>query len=386
MARRRRGRAHPLDKYLTGKPKILKAIKLAAKSAFAATPLGRTVRAANQLRRQATATDLSASLGVPRLRDIQATTRLENAFQNRDMANLIAVLRSRSPAAAFRMVEQYAAGDEHNAILRELLGSFGSIGKILGAILGSPQAGPQLSRQKRSALNYLESLADEPDVLQGLVRILEGKGAKVVWPGDTTLAKAKAPGPAPQPEEEPERDVGRTGQPKPGSRLITIEDEGQRRKMRADDPAITGEFVETPDSSNVHSFAYDLDRHALYVRFKYWEPDMGHDERPHVPGALYRYSNVPMSVFEAMMRAPSKGRFIWDNIRIRGTISGHRYDYALVGIQGGYVPRKATLTPRGEEYIGRSVFSNKGRRLSSRLGDRLVRPLQPVGRRPRNGQ
>ena len=88
------------------------------------------------------------------------------------------------------MVETYAAGDEHVSILRSLFGSLGPVGKILSAILGDNK---QLSAQKRSAINYLESLADEPDVLQSLVRILEGKGAKVVWPGDATVEAIKAP-------------------------------------------------------------------------------------------------------------------------------------------------------------------------------------------------
>jgi hypothetical protein len=87
-----------------------------------------------------------------------------------------------------------------------------------------------------------------------------------------------------------------------------------------------------------------------------------------------------------MLKADSKGTFIWDNIRIRGTISGHHFDYQLVGVQASYVPRKATLTPRGEEYVSRSVFSDRGRQLKSALPQRLVRPLVSPGRLPRSGK
>jgi hypothetical protein len=39
------------------------------------------------------------------------------------------------------------------------------------------------------------------------------------------------------------------------------------------------------------------------------------------------------------------GSWVWDALRIRGTVSGHQKDYELVGIMGNYVPRKATVRP-----------------------------------------
>lgn len=70
--------------------------------------------------------------------------------------------------------------------------------------------------------------------------------------------------------------------------------------------------------------------------------------RPFSPGARYAYYGVPPDLFQEMKDSYSRGKFVWDRLRIRGTIHGHRYRYALVGAQvlpnagGAYVPRKAT--------------------------------------------
>lgn len=160
-------------------------------------------------------------------------------------------------------------------------------------------------------------------------------------------------------------------------------------------------MVETPQSSNVFSFGFDNQSHSLFVRFKDAPKDTGKSAggfkitavhgasgagRPHQPGALYLYHNVPARLFLTFLDASSKGGWVWDKLRIRGTVSGHRFDYALVGVQGGYVPRKATLTPQGEAYIPRTIFTDKGNSLSSSLPEQLVRPLQPIGRPPNDGR
>lgn len=45
---------------------------------------------------------------------------------------------------------------------------------------------------------------------------------------------------------------------------------------------------------------------------------------------------------------------MWSNLRIRGTVSGHKFDYRLSGITNGYVPRKATIIGSEEWFIKRS--------------------------------
>jgi hypothetical protein len=155
--------------------------------------------------------------------------------------------------------------------------------------------------------------------------------------------------------------------------------EGKRR-FPVDHPIVTGEMIPTPHSSNVHSFGYDVEHAYLYVRFNAPAKD---NVRTHSPGPIYRYHNVPARIFLAMIAAPSKGTFIWDSIRERGTLSGHKYDYALVGTTNGYVPRKATLRASGEWFVGREVLSDRNRTLVSSRPDQLVRPLMPF--RPNDG-
>jgi hypothetical protein len=75
------------------------------------------------------------------------------------------------------------------------------------------------------------------------------------------------------------------------------------------------------------------------------------------PGPTYDYYNVPYHIYKSIEGAGSKGAAIWDNLRIRGTAYGHKYDYALVGValqpvidvltrkslaKVTYVPRRAT--------------------------------------------
>jgi hypothetical protein len=107
-------------------------------------------------------------------------------------------------------------------------------------------------------------------------------------------------------------------------------------------------MIPTPESSNVYSYSYDIDTSTLYVRF---QSHMVYG----TAGSLYSYSNVPPELFLKMYSAPSKGTFIWDNIRIRGTVTGHRYDYSLVAVRQNYVPRKATMTSKGEMLMPRTM-------------------------------
>ena len=100
----------------------------------------------------------------------------------------------------------------------------------------------------------------------------------------------------------------------------------------------------TPQSSNVHAFAYDHEVGILYVQFHHWSPEAG---RTSDPGPIYSYGGaghpVPAFVYQDMIRASSKGKFVWDRLRIRGTLWGHQYPYTLVRPDdSGYVPRKAT--------------------------------------------
>lgn len=152
-------------------------------------------------------------------------------------------------------------------------------------------------------------------------------------------------------------------------------------------PPIPGKESESPlseeilcgeQSSNVFSFQYDFQASTLFVT--YWGHKINSggvskgrvrrgkgQSRPQLigqagrtvaggrggRGALYAYFDVPVRVFERMRRASSKGKFVWDELRQRGTVYGHKYRYSLVqgqvstqkGVRGVYIPRKAT--PQG---------------------------------------
>lgn len=114
--------------------------------------------------------------------------------------------------------------------------------------------------------------------------------------------------------------------------------------------------IQTPQSSNVYSFAYDKEEGSLFVTFKAAGKKDGRGHRPHVRGAMYVYGGklrpVPPVVYGDMKHRASAGKTVWDRLRVRGTIWGHQYPYRLVlgdlnhpGFQDRrepYVPRKAT--------------------------------------------
>lgn len=120
-------------------------------------------------------------------------------------------------------------------------------------------------------------------------------------------------------------------------------------------------MIQTPGSSNVHSFIWVEDEHwsslgtaglrhkrrgpddmgTLVVTYKEWHP--GSTERPHSPGATYAYSDVPRAKWESFENATdpnSAGIAVWDYLRLRGTQYGHQHPYRLVTTAGNYIPRK----------------------------------------------
>ena len=181
----------------------------------------------------------------------------------------------------------------------------------------------------------------------------------------------------PEALEDPKNKVvfpqGQTGYTKKGDprRIVEVDVEGSRRRLPVEHPMMTGEMMSNFGSSNVHSYSYDMDARTLYVRFLQTH---GY-QKAAGKGPLYAYHNVPPAVFEAMLKAPSKGKFVWRRIREPGTISGHQFDYRLVGVERDYVPRKATMMAGGEGYTPRTVLTSRGRELSSSNGRQVVRPL-----------
>jgi len=124
----------------------------------------------------------------------------------------------------------------------------------------------------------------------------------------------------------------------------------------ADDPRrewlYQGKF-EKVTSSNVYAIAYDLASRALFVQYRFWAPG----ETRTGPGPIYRYEDVAPKLALDAYDAISKGVWIWDKLRIRGSVAGHQVPYQLFHIVGEYVPRKATFLYGGEWYVPRDFYT-----------------------------
>jgi hypothetical protein len=62
----------------------------------------------------------------------------------------------------------------------------------------------------------------------------------------------------------------------------------------------------TVNSTNIDSVGYNADTQTLTVKFK-------------VSGQTYEYLNVPQTLYESLMTAESKGKYINNNIRSQFT-------------------------------------------------------------------
>ncbi len=359
---------------------------------------------------------------------IPQASRLASAYSRGGVRGFIRAASGSGQNATWQAIERYArSGGAGKKLIDSFLGQLGPIGKILGAMVGRGGSTPTLPSDLRSALDFIRAFSDQPSVINALQRILEGQGARVSWPAGqpTTAADQNLPRKLGQ---EIARAIeaaasssgssqggtaagagsggggrsrppgGGTGSGEgggPDDGRVPVNIDGQVERLPRNHPLVTGEMIETPESSNVYAFGFDNETHSLFVRFKDRPPPgqrgaWGQD-KPHKPGPLYIYHNAAARLFLHFIDAPSKGNWVWDNLRVRGTLSGHQLDYALVGVQGAYVPRKATLTPQGEEFIPRTIFTDKGRSLSSPLPQELIRPLirgtrsGGLGRPPNDG-
>lgn len=175
-------------------------------------------------------------------------------------------------------------------------------------------------------------------------------------------------------------------QTRPDNR-VTATAGGRTMWVQPDDPLITGDMINV-ESSNVHSIGFDWDGQSQHgtLKIRFLQKDRRRGGKSRTAGPQYEYENVHPYVFESMRTASSKGSFVWDRIRIRGTVSGHRYRYKLAGIAQGYVPREAKAYGQGDKrkeyFIGRQQsFTNaktgEQRTFQSALPDRLVGRYQP---------
>lgn len=175
---------------------------------------------------------------------------------------------------------------------------------------------------------------------------------------------------------------------------------GEQVRVRNNNPVFTGEMIEV-ESSNVHSIGFDIDegqsdfgssgrkliygaKGTLKIRFL----GKGAKGVRQGPGPLYAYSDVPATLFMNFQRAASKGTFVWDEIRVRGSVSGHRYSYELIGVSQGYVPRQAGIRRghQGEFFIPRTFEGTRSQlpmERASRSGPNRAEPNRGTPNRGR---
>jgi len=302
------------------------------------------------------------------------------AFQSSGIESSLRILSGTALGEMAGMVQRYATAGG-GALLQAFFAEMGIGGQFLSSLLsakpgktGEPSVDRLISLVEALGFPVLRPGAKRtPEQLEAMAEELRIHGYTTFRPGQGPVSWLKQPrgGEA----------VGTGRRPEPETRIG-----GER--FPPDHPIVTGQMVPSPQSSNVHSFGYDSDQAALYVRFKRGQLK-GSRARPSGPGSLYRYEAVQPREFVSMLDTNSKGEWVWDHLRIRGTESGHQKDYALVGIMRGYVPRKATVrpTPQGlaEWYEPRTVFGMGGMEYRSKLPGEWVDRGTPDRGTPNRG-
>jgi hypothetical protein len=163
-----------------------------------------------------------------------------------------------------------------------------------------------------------------------------------------------------------------------GNNTVEIRTANFRGRYDTDDPAITGRMVPVV-SSNVHSIGFQMNlknplASTLFVKYlqKYGNNGvMG-------SGPTYGYKNVHPKLFQEFMAANSKGGFVWDRLRVRGTVAGSQYEYYLDSISRGYVPRRSVIE-NGIQILKRRkrVEQKSGRTVVSQLREKVIGPYRP---------
>lgn len=340
-------------------PHALDALKQQALSQFRSTQLGRLVADVQRMRNGRIPSThinrLSQQIG-------RLTTRrgLQSAVESTDIGRFVG------------QIDRYAKRGLKSAILDEVLGALGPLGSIISSILsprGKPLTGTngelQAAADLLRAFGYkVEKPATQVRAEQNVAteaaraqKFLENLGFKVLPPGAET-------------EEEQPLHVTEVERVTRGGKIIARAG-GIEFHVSADDPLLTGQMVGVT-SSNVHSIGFQWNnaeptKGTLKVRFL--DKSRGEGKG----GPTYGYYAVHPALFQDMRRAASKGKWVWDHLRIRGTVSGHRFRYSLDSLSPtGYVPRRATRIGGEEWYKRRTVTGRGGKVYRSELEDEFV--------------
>lgn len=277
-----------------------------------------------------------------------------------------------------------------DTLFREMMRALGPLGSIVEAMIrpSAKAMTEDIGKELQAAADLLTKFGYEvtPPVERGSPGIGLGSPASAPSTPAQPMTPSGRPSRRPQPlETEGETVEDRPRMPAgPNGNFVTVSVNGRRFRIRKDDPLLTGEMIKVK-SSNVHSIGYTWNdenpaKGTLKVRFLDKRQGRGAGRA----GAGYQYFEVDPIVFVAFTKAASKGKFVWDRLRIRGTVSGHQYRYSLATLASdGYVPRAATRIGDTEYFLRRTVKGTNGKVYRSALPDREVGPYNP---KPNRGQ
>lgn len=269
-----------------------------------------------------------------------------------------------------------AASTVKNVGVGAALSRLGAFGRIIGGVLRGAKSAADFSAAKKQlelANQLIDQIADD----QPGKPPQPPSGGREIKPPD----RRKIP-PPPQ-VQVPEVDPNAGLPPNTsysGTRHVIVRVGGWSRRFRRDDPVITGRMMDVR-SSNVHSIGYEFNFNApakslLLVRYLQKGKTKGTKGQT-VPGPLYAYDDCSIDLFRALVRAGSKGKWVWDELRIRGSRTAHRKRYKLRSIAQGYIPRRAGIKTGREAYIPRTV---KIKSFGLEFTRKSPKPLQIFGK------
>lgn len=340
-----------------------------ARAAFRGTKLGKLLSDTHKSVREGSANVRSIMQAGHNMRQIAGQEATRELMNQMGLGN------------SWAMIERYAGKDAW----KKIVGQLGSVGKILKSLSEGKTAEKPVGVERE---------------LEAAANLLKAFGYGVVKPGGGVSIAPQHAELRPEVQQAVQDQLKRQerisqrlkplpGWPGTGNKGITTQPHPLPIFPTPQEFPVQMQTEMIPvSSSNVHSigFRYDTaDIGTLLVRYLASLPN----GRRAGPGSLYEYFKVPSILFERFKNAASKGKFVWDELRIRGTVSGHKYNYDLTGITQEYVPRRAQLVyfrgPRGgrrvqERFVPRTF--NLGEIRKGRLQYRNIRsqlPEQNVG-------
>jgi hypothetical protein len=220
-------------------------------------------------------------------------------------------------------IVRYARGGSAGSFLGSLLGQLGPVGKAVSMLLGRGRSTTGIPDAAiANAIKLLQSVGLE-------VRVPSGGGMQTHVPtGARGPTYARGTGPAKYPSLDERGQVMQTG------RFVKDQYIGMTLVHGSSNVYAIGYAPETLTmrvqylGATVSGFALRGRGHKGRKRVK---GSLGRTvmNKRHGPGPVYDYKGVPQRVFDRISHASSKGKAIWDDLRVRGTVWGHKFDYEL---------------------------------------------------------